>query len=254
MRSSIRYTTSLILGGLISLAGCTAQQGYKLLVPLVVGDGDRVVIGSFNRINADLANPAADIWLDLPEYTIQVIQAPPVHPSVNLRVEENPQASEAYFRVARDTERFYVWLKWRDDSVNQVNAFDQFSDGAAVQFALGDHKETTHMMGTPDWPVNIWYWKASGEPPQNLTAGGFGSATQLQPMGLKAQGKYLEHSGHWILVFSRPIENTYSGDPLNLKTGKEIALAFAIWQGDDNNRDGFKRTSTGWIIASPGLD
>jgi DMSO reductase family type II enzyme heme b subunit len=56
-----------------------------------------------------------------------------------------------------------IRLEWDDSQPNAEAIRSQdFSDGGAVQFALGENLSlTTLAMGATKTPVNLWYWKAS---------------------------------------------------------------------------------------------
>ena len=121
-----------------------------------------------------------------------------------------------------------------------------------MQFALDAKADTTHMMGAPDAPVNIWYWNAGSEEAQNLAAGGFGSTTRFDAKSLKASAHHsADQGGYWTVVFSRPLapEGEYQADLTSLDG---LQMAFAVWQGTDGERDGFKRTTTDWMTLSTG--
>ena len=178
--------------------------------------------------------------------------APPVHPSINLRYDATAPAVPVFLRAAIDGSKLYLRMRWPDASENTSTSRSDFADGAAVQFALGDSATTSFMMGAPTGPVNIWYWKAGQEQAQNLAAGGFGSTTPLAAAGLSSSSVYRDN-GEWVVVFSRPLEQ--AGEH-QVQLGKVPAsMAFALWQGDQKQRDGLKHVSMGWVslqTAAPG--
>jgi DMSO reductase family type II enzyme heme b subunit len=147
-------------------------------------------------------------------------------------------------RAASDGEKLYLRLRWSDTSQDIATSREQFSDGAAVQFALGGGPSTSYMMGATTTPVNIWYWKAGSDEAQNLAAGGFGSTTRLDKGQLSASSVYRD-GGEWVVVFSRPL--TQMGEHQIDLTQDSLSIALALWQGDAKQRDGLKHTSPGWI-------
>ena len=157
-----------------------------------------------------------------------------------------------YFSAVSDGSRLYVKLRWADETADRVTSLDRFRDGAAVQFALQSADVTPYLMGVAGAPVNIWYWKADDDSAENLAAGGPGSTTRLddQPLGAaSAHGKAaFAPENQWVVVMSRAIDaggmHMASLDP----AGDPQALAFAVWQGADGERDGQKNASTGWIF------
>ena len=175
--------------------------------------------------------------------------APPVHPSVNLRYDPAAPTAPLYFRVAADAENLYIRLRWPDDSTDAQISAGRFADAAAVQFALVGRTETSFMMGTPQAPVNIWYWNAGEAQAQNLAAGGFGHHHRGErlagPGGCRSHGR--RGIGWWVV--SRAL--TTSGEhQVAVAGGDDVHLTFAVWQGDEAQRDGLKRTSTDWITVT----
>lgn len=172
--------------------------------------------------------------------------APPVHASINLRHEADKAALPVYLRAATDGERYYLRLRWQDSSDNRSTSRTEFADGAAIQFALEGEASTSFMMGGPGAPVNIWYWKAGQQQAQNLAAGGFGSTTRLPDNNLEVVETYRKN-GEWVVVFSRSIQQ--QGEFQVKLENDSVLLSLAIWQGDDEQRDGLKHVAMGWITA-----
>ena len=201
----------------------------------------------------DTNDPVDNIWDRLPEYRVQVWPAPAVHPSIELRVNYDDPGNIVYLNIARTSERFYVRMRWRDDTHDTATTMDRFSDAAAVQFSLGDDT-TSYLMGSgPNDAVNIWFWRADGGPAQNLAAGGFGSTTILPSQSVTGAGAYHESDtapNQWTVVMSRPL--AVSGEYETSFRRREVPMAFAVWQGSDGQRDGNKLVSDGWILLDMG--
>lgn len=198
----------------------------------------------------DVNDPDDIIWDRIPAYRVALNAAPPVHASTQLRFDPT-QAGYVYFQLARTSERFYVRMRWPDTTQNLANTVDSFSDGAAIQFALNG-ADTSFMMGTDaEKPVNIWYWRADTGEVENLAAGGYGSTTGLSEQVVT--GKAVHHTDEpgrnqqWHLVMSR--ELNVSGEyQVGLQTGT-VPVSFALWQGEDGQRDGNKIVNMGWVLV-----
>jgi len=254
-------TTITLLLCTAMLAGCGSSEpeaptGSKPAPATVIIDDTPVeplqIGGSISLLQAsgDLRDPQAAGWREAQEYSMDLGMAPPVHQSINLRLDASAAPQPIYVRAASDGERLFLRLRWPDTSENSASSRTDFVDGVAVQFALGDPATTSFMMGAPNGPVNIWYWKAGQTQAQNLAAGGFGSTTRLDPAGLESSALFLK-DGEWVVVFSRPL--LQSGDHLvNLENG-DASVAFALWQGDQRQRDGLKHVSMGWVSLEPAL-
>ena len=245
---------------MIGLAGTAAAEGDSLVEANVkeLEAGDEVTVsripdGVYLR---SVNDPDDIIWERLPEYRIHAAPAPPVHESVELRLDEEDEGRDVYFTLARTSERFYVRLRWRDGTRDTETKTDRFRDGAAVQFAIGDDA-TSAIMGTgPEEPVNIWYWRSDADRIESLAAGGPGSTTRLDEQPVSGDSLYWNNGdssdGQWIVVMSRPIES--SGDHQISFDRDKLPIAFALWQGSDGQRDGLKSVTEDWIIADLGAE
>ena len=199
----------------------------------------------------DANDPDDIIWARVPAYRTLLSAAPPVHPSTALRFEPKDGVN-LYFQLARTSERLYVRLRWQDPTQNRKSSVDQFSDGAAIQWALNG-ADTSYIMGSgPQKPVNIWYWRADRGEVENLAAGGFGGTTHLPEQPVTGKGLYEtkrnERDSEWHVVMSRPLVSK-GKHQANLQKGT-LPMAFALWQGEESQRDGNKRVSHGWIMVN----
>jgi dimethylsulfide dehydrogenase subunit gamma len=196
------------------------------------------------QMGAAFSAPDSESWREAQEYSMALNLAPPVHQSINLRYDPATPPVSIYLRAATDGENLYLRLRWPDPTQNTATSREQFSDGAAIQFALGGGAATSYMMGTTATPVNIWYWQAGTESAQNLAAGGFGSTTRLEQGQLTASSIYRDQ-GEWAVVFSRPLSQT--GEHKVDLTQSSLSIAVAVWQGEAKQRDGLKHISPGWV-------
>jgi len=167
--------------------------------------------------------------------------APPVHPSVELRLDEDDPGRDVYFSLARTAERFYVRLRWRDETRDVATLHDRFRDGAAVQFAVGD-EATSYIMGTgPEEPVNIWYWRSDANSVESLAAGGPGSTTRLEEQLVSGDSRYQlgeeNAANQWVVVMSRPIAAEGEHQVSFERAQVPIALSYIDY---DNRRFGFR--------------
>ena len=202
-------------------------------------------------------DPDDIIWNRLPTYRSYLLAAPPVHQSVNLRFSEGAnQGKHIYFQVGRTSERLYLRLRWKDATENRATTVDEFTDGVAVQYALKG-EDTSYMMGTgADKPVNIWYWTAHQDKVENLAAGGFGSTTLLEQQTVTGSSYYVKKQvaldNEWNVVMSRPYK---ASDKYDVNFERDtVPMAFAVWQGNDKERDGNKRITHTWILLDASLD
>ena len=212
--------------------------------PVMIEVDANVAVVNVATDRADWNNPLDPAWNAIQQYSVAMSMAPPVHQSVNLRHDPSSGKQPMYFRFVADSRSLFIQLQWDDATENRNNAFEKFSDGVAVQFALAGGAKTSYMMGTSSAPANIWYWKAESGATQNLVAGGFGSTTMLDEQMVSSRADYSK--GRWSVVFSRPM-TTNGKYNVDLSPGQDVYLAFAQWQGEDKQRDGLKRVTQGWI-------
>lgn len=246
--------TAMALTGPASAANDAASIEVNANVKLVTTGQSvsvaRIPDGVYLRTVND---PNDIIWDRIPEYRVHMTPAPALHPSVALRVNYE-ESRDVYVMLARTSERFYVRMRWHDNTMDEQTLRDQFTDGAAVQFSLHD-EATSYMMGTDaDAPVNIWYWSPDQASVQNLAAGGHGSTTMLNEQPVSGAAEYVpptaQGAGQWVVVMSRPLDT--AGDYQVSFDQATVPMSFALWDGSKAQRDGNKNVSHGWILAEMG--
>lgn len=225
-----------------------SEANVKIIEPGAEVSVSRIPDGIYLR---SVNDPDDIIWERLPEYRVHLAPAPPVHPSVELRIDDEDTGQDVYVTLARTSERFYVRMRWRDETQDAATRLDRFRDGAAVQFAIGD-EATSHIMGTgPEEPVNIWYWRSDSNIVESLAAGGPGSTTALEDQPVTGDARYVVGekpiANQWVVVMSRPIEA--AGDHQVSLNRPSVPMAFALWQGGTGQRDGLKNASEDWILV-----
>lgn len=241
-----------------SLAACAACGAVLLLQPAAVRagtDAPAAVVIVARTIAQDGAftagkDPHGALWARVPEEEIELKLAPPVHPSIALSQAAAKTASSLPLRVSAltDRRRLYLRLRWKDGTHDNRRATGLFPDAAAVEVPIAA-AETAVMMGTPDKPVAIWRWDAATNEVEALAAGSPGTLTRTASSGLEGSGSYRElgdaASNEWCVVIAQDLDG--SGDErLDLRARKRFPAAFAIWQGSDGQRGGFKHVSD-WV-------
>ena len=168
-------------------------------------------------------------------------------------------------------------MEWQDATKNERLTPGVFRDGAAVALPLGD-APAFFCMGQLDHYVNIWHWKADWQSDvdrrqarakqkkrkrggirrfeviprrpssvEDLIGGGFSTLTSKKSQGrIKGQAEWKR--GFWRVVMKRPLSQ--SGDGLEneavLQPGRMQAVAFAVWNGENNERNGQKAVAA-WM-------
>ena len=132
-------------------------------------------------------------------------------------------------------------------------------------------------MGQLDHYINIWHWKAdwqsdidrrsarTGERKdgevrrfeviprrsssvEDLIGGGFSTLTSKQAQG-RVQGKATWKDGVWKVVIRRPLASDDSENEARLEPGRLQTIAFAVWNGENKERNGQKAVAP-WFQLS----
>lgn len=180
-------------------------------------------------------------------------------------------------RALHDGEAVHVMLEWRDGDADASVAGNQdFTDGIALQFPVSAGAAPPYTMGGPGEPVNIWHWKAAWQadmagvtaapepaadfypdptyrpaarlgnplattdhptPIENLVAEGFGSLTTADVQDVAGAGEWRD--GVWRVSFSRGFDAAAPG-LARFAVGDEQLVAFAVWDGAVDERNGQK--------------
>ncbi|MDP2371100.1 ethylbenzene dehydrogenase-related protein [Rhodoferax sp.] len=188
---------------------------------------------------ASLASPNDTAWKKVPATLVALQPAFPAHGSIV----GTPVAQQLKAQVVRAGGRLFMKLAWSDRTANTaIKDTNQFLDGAAVQFAVNGQPSTLAFMGDAEHPVNVWRWAADGRA-ENLVAHGFGTATRVPFEGL--HGTSVRTEDGWEVVISRSL-SVKPQEGANLKGRRTIPVAFAVWDGANQERDGFKAVTLEW--------
>lgn len=214
--------------------------------PLVIVATPMTSDGAF----AASTGPRGALWARVAEADVDLKLAPAVHPSIALRHAAATDATPLPVKIGAviDRKRLYLRLRWKDRSLDDRRATGLFPDAAAVEIPVAA-AATSVMMGTPEQPVAIWRWDAATNAVEALLAGSPGTLTPAADAGLSGTGAYRElgdaASGEWCVVIAHDLD-AHDADGLDLGKRKEFPAAFAVWQGSDGQRGGFKRVSE-WV-------
>ncbi|EMA12379.1 ethylbenzene dehydrogenase-related protein [Haloarcula marismortui] len=188
---------------------------------------------------ADLAEPNADGWEEVPASDVPLASAPSSVPNA-----DETSVETVDVQAARTDERLYVRLEWHDATRDMnANAAREFADAVAVQFPANTSSRPPIAMGGPDNRVNVWYWSgATGT--QELLAGGAGSTTPFENPTVRTNASYTGTGGNatWTVVYSRQLDAP-SENRTDLRTDGDLDVAFAVWNGSNGERSGQKAVS-----------
>lgn len=209
-----------------------------LLPTFVLAQAEIRVERTSVMVGADPDHPA---WASAPAIPVALETAFPGHPSIS----GTALTQTAAVRALATPTGLALRVEWADPSMDDRKTQHRFADGVAVQFA-GDGKiDTTPYMGGAGRHVNIWYWNAARNPAdgvaENLWADGFGTLTRLPTQDVMARSRYVD--GRWRVAFFRAWKSK-EARAANLQGVRPVA--FAVWNGANDERDGFKAVTMQW--------
>lgn len=259
---------TLWLWGTMCLALLLGLTWYQ--VPLVSSQG-MVVRAHFQEGNVP-SHPSDPAWK-----TVTPLPLPLSGQIITRPVWPNPSVRALSIRSIHNGKDVAFLMEWQDATKNESLTPGVFRDGAAVALPLGD-APAFFCMGQLDHYVNIWHWKADWQSDvdrraarakeskrrrkgprrfeviprrpssvEDLIGGGFSTLTSKKHQGrIKGQAEWTR--GVWRVVMKRPL--TMDGDDLvneaRLTPGRLQAVAFAIWNGESQERNGQKAVAS-WM-------
>ncbi len=197
-----------------------------------------------------LLNPAAVQWDKVPVEEVR-LAGMPVHaqPSRYVRTAwaDRPVGAVRFLsvRAAHNSRDMIFRLEWADETENRDYANGTaFPDAAAVIFPMnGDAPLET--MGSAKAPVNAWYWRANFEEDaaENLVSRGLATEEVSGSGSVKARARWGD--GKWRVIFVRPL-TAEQRQGVEFKNGKPVKVAFAVWEGSNQERANLNAYSKEW--------
>ncbi len=196
-----------------------------------------------------LLNPAAQQWSRVAAEEISLASTPlNEQPSRYVRTAwaGKPVGAVRFLKVqaAHNGKDIAFRLEWADESEDKDHGDGSvFPDAAGVLFPL-KKDAPLESMGSPEAPVNAWYWRANlpeGEG-QNLIAAGAGTIQETAKSFAQTRARWAD--GRWQVVLARPL--SIDGDGVRLSPKKSTKVAFAVWEGSSQERAGLKSFSKHW--------
>jgi DMSO reductase family type II enzyme heme b subunit len=197
--------------------------------------------------DATLLDPGASDWSEVEGST--VLMAPtPIQAQPSMYVQAKWKSipygvlPEVTVKAAHNQKSVYFRLEWQDDSEDDgIRNTDQFVDAAAVLFPIADDAPL-QSMGSPQQPVNAWFWRPDLDSPYSVIAVGTGTSRRTSDPALGARGSFA--AGRWSVVLRRSFQADSQYVPL--APGDTRKVAFAVWQGANQERGGLKAATLEW--------
>jgi len=196
----------------------------------------------------ELLNPSSRHWTRVRREVLQMEGTPvQMQPSRYIRAKWSDKPTGTVraltVRSAHNGRQIFFRLEWRDDKADDSHDGDSFPDAAGVMFPLnGDAPVQT--MGSPDAPVNAWFWRADDETPRNIVASGVGTVEEAEGVRLIGQSSW--KNGVWRVVVGRSLRTRSGNEAVRFERRRPTKVAFAVWEGGEGERGGIKSFSNGW--------
>lgn len=224
-------------------------------------------------------DPVNAFWNDIPSHDVQLITLNARKNQINrIRFQSVINDQEIAFRVVWDDPVANRTSSRHQDFKDAVAL--EFALGDVLLHTHG-HNEPFFGMGNRAKPVNIWQWRADwqteietkkeleyatkgmdmdvlifgGEvnpveslnpfrdvPIEELNAEGFGTLTPQPQTKQNILGKGVWKDGQWHVVFRRSLKSLNKWD-VKFQNKQPILIAFAVWDGEYQDRNGRKMVS-----------
>jgi hypothetical protein len=141
----------LLAAGLAGSVGC-GDKGPKKEAP--AEPVSELVVA---RVSADLSkpDPNAGYWRDVPRGAITLLAQPVITPRP-----ERTTTEQIVVQAAHDGKNIAFRVNWADPEKSEAGRLGEASDALALEFPIKEAAKTLVMMGTTDYPVHIFHWRA----------------------------------------------------------------------------------------------
>jgi mono/diheme cytochrome c family protein len=184
--------------------------------------------------------------------------------------------AEVTLHVAHDGERLLLELEWADRTRDDRAQPDgSYGDGVAVQWT-SDPDAPLVGMGSAAKPVNVWRWRAydpkeaagmldvaewmlhagldvpsaSWRPrarAESVALQGIGSAASATTGGTPLPARAWWNEGRWRVRLQRAL-HTRPDHEVELRTGRSVSFALAVWDGSIDHHAGSKAITTWHVL------
>ncbi len=211
-------------------------------------DVDMIKAQRVEAADSALIDPAGSEWRSAPSTRLSLEPTPLIsQPSAYVQAKwetiDYGAIGNVSVQALHNDGGIFFRLQWNDATENDdIRDTDQFTDAAAVLFPVKEDAPLTSM-GSPDEPVNAWYWRPDMETPFSVTSEG--TSTTIRTIDPNLRGNGAHTGGAWAVVIGRALQSAGDGY-VQLTAGEEGKVAFAVWQGGNDERAGLKAVTLEW--------
>lgn len=196
-----------------------------------------------------LLDPQSPLWQKAPATTVPLQGTPAAfQPTEAIRETWGQKKIGSVSKVAvqalHNGREIAFRLQWQAPNPSRNYGDNSvFPDGAALAFPVVENAPV--MMGAPEMPINLWFWRASEESAtdevRQLEARGIGTSDTVDQNQVKSKSEW--GHGQWTVVIARALQVISSKPVAQLKPGSKANYAIAIWDGGHQERGGIKSYS-----------
>jgi DMSO reductase family type II enzyme heme b subunit len=199
-----------------------------------------------------LLDPSAAEWANIPGETLKLDATPLANqPSEYIKASRDEKqigkVRSLTVQPAHNGTDVFFRLSWEDSSKNtEITDTNVFPDGCGILIPVSGGDPPIDEMGSKDFPVNAWFWRADlKDVPHNTFAKGLG--TTLFSKQCVIQTKSVWNEGKWVVVFARKLAVPEQKDEsVQLAAGTPVKIGFTVWEGSNGERGGVKSFSKEW--------
>jgi len=145
------WTTILVCAA----AGCGSKKAQPATVTEPPAPPIDALVVPAVTVDVSVPDPGAAYWKDVARGSVTLQAQPMVTPRPEATMTEQITVAAVH-----DATHIAFRLSWKDPEVSEAGGLGQYSDAAALQFAIKDVNATPPMMGAPELPVHIFHWRA----------------------------------------------------------------------------------------------
>ncbi len=134
-----------------------------------------------------------------------------------------------------------IWM-WKSGWQQDVAGERRDVNTAYPSMHVDKYFETQALFRTAEAAGNLQASQRITSPVEDANARGFGSFKTQPPKGQNVGGLGVWRDGHWSVVVVRDLKSK-DPDDVKFQAGKSVPVAFAVWNGEQRDRNGRKVVS-----------
>lgn len=207
-----------------------------------------------SALRGQLLNPAATEWASILGESLKLDATPLANqPSEYIKASRDEKqigkVRSLEVKTVYNSSDVFFRLSWADETKDvEIGDSTTFLDACGILMPVKGGDPPIDEMGSQDYPVNAWLWRADykDDMARNTYAKGLGTTEFSKESPIKARA--LWENSTWAVVFARPLAVPQQKDEaVQLAAGSAVKIGFAVWEGSNGERAGVKSFSKEWL-------